>query len=145
MIYCTDMNPENEVKIVIVVKSTLGIGLAANRAAVLATGLAAHVPNMIGQNLTTKDGATLLGFTQIPIPILAARPETSFLEMAKRSEQLGCQVLVFLTRAQGMRSYDEYIRSVAQTDFAELDIDAVAIYGDPKSVTKLTGNLPALR
>ncbi|MBI3385121.1 DUF2000 family protein [Candidatus Gottesmanbacteria bacterium] len=44
------MSDVDNVKVVIVVSSSLGIGLAANRAAVLATGLAAHVTNMIGQN-----------------------------------------------------------------------------------------------
>ena len=48
-------------KIIIVIDSSLGIGLSANRAAVLATGLAAHVPNMIGDNLMTLDGKTLQG------------------------------------------------------------------------------------
>lgn len=139
------MDANENVKIIIVIRSTLGIGLAANRAAVLATGLAAHVPNMIGQNLITKDGVNLLGFTQIPIPILASRPETSFLELAKKSEQLGCKIIVFLTRAQGMRSYEEYKNSIAQTNYNDLDIDAVAIFGDPKSVTRVTGNFPSLR
>ena len=139
------MNENKDLKLVIVINSSLGIGLAANRAAVLATGLAAHVPNMIGQNLNTKDGVTLLGFTQIHIPILASKPDTSFLELAKRSEQLGCKVIVFLTRAQGMKSYEEYKISIAQTNYVDLDVDAIAIYGDQKSVTKITGNLPALR
>ena len=139
------MNENKDLKLVIVINSSLGIGLAANRAAVLATGLAAHVPNMIGQNLNTKDGVTLFGFTQIPIPILASKPDTSFLELAKRSEQLGCKVIVFLTRAQGMKSYEEYKISIAQTNYVDLDVDAIAIYGDQKSVTKITGNLPALR
>jgi hypothetical protein len=136
---------DNNLKIVIVVSSSLGIGLAANRAAVLATGLAAHVPNMIGDDPVTKDGVSLLSFTQIPIPILASKPETSFHEIVKRSEELGCKSIVFLTRAQGMRSYEEYKLSISQTDFAQLDIDAIAIWGDSKSVTKITGNLPSLR
>ncbi|MBI3385122.1 DUF2000 family protein [Candidatus Gottesmanbacteria bacterium] len=95
--------------------------------------------------MTTKDGIALLGFTQIPIPILAAKPDTSFFELAKRSEELDCNVIVFLSRAQGMRSYEEYRLSIAETNYADLDIDAIAIWGDSKSVTKVTGNLPALR
>ncbi|MBI3379124.1 DUF2000 domain-containing protein [Candidatus Gottesmanbacteria bacterium] len=135
----------DDLKIVIVIDSTLGIGLSANRAAVLATGLTAHVPNMIGPDINTKDGKTLLGITQIPIPILASRSDTSFLSLANRSEGLGCKVILFLTRAQGLRSYDEYMDSVSQVNFDELDIDAIAIYGDTKAVTKITGNLPTLR
>ena len=132
-------------KVIIVVSSELGIGLAANRAAVLATGLAMHVPNLPGQNLKTKDNVELLGFTQIPIPILTARQNVSFHELANKSKELGCKVIVFLTRAQGMRSYEEYRISISETNSNELDIDAIAIYGDKKSVTKVTGNLPSLR
>jgi hypothetical protein len=139
------MNENEELKVVIVVSSSLGIGLAANRAAVLATGLAMHIPSLPGRNLITKDGIELLGFTQIPIPILTAKPEVSFLELAQKSEELGCKVIVFLTRAQGMRSYEEYKESVAQSNYADLDIDAISIFGDKKSVTKVTGNLPSLR
>ncbi len=136
---------DENLKIVIVIKSSLGIGLAANRAAVLATGLTGHVPNMIGEDLKTKDNLSLLGITQIPIPILASKEETSFIELAKKSEKLGCKVILYLTRAQGLHSYDEYKKSVAQTNFDDLDIDGIAIYGDKKLVTKLTGNLPSLR
>lgn len=139
------MSESKDLKVVIVINSSLGIGLAANRAAVLSTGLAAHIPNMIGSDLTTKDGVKLLSFTQIPIPILASKPDTSFFDLAEKSKQFGCETIVFLTRAQGMRSYEEYINSVAQSNYSELDIDAIAIYGDSKSVTRVTGNLPALR
>lgn len=134
-----------EVKTVIVIAQRLGIGLAANRAAVLATGLAAHVPNMIGSDVDTKDGKKILGFTQIPIPILVARPEVSLVELAKKSESVGCTTIVFLERAQGMRSYKEYLDSIKQTNYDDLDIDGIAISGDTKAVTKLTGNLPSLR
>lgn len=136
---------ENNIKAVIVVADSLGRGLAANRAAVLATGLAAHVPNMIGLNLKTKDEKELLSFTQVPIPVLSSKPDTNFIELAKKSEELGCKVIIFLTRAQGMKSYEEYRLSIAQSNYSELDIDAIAIYGDPKSVTRATGNLPSLR
>lgn len=136
---------DNNLKIVIVIDSSLGIGLAANRAAVLATGLAAHVPSMIGTNLKTNDGKELLGFTQIPIPILASKPDTSFITLAQKSEELGCHIIVFLRRAQGMRSYEEYKESVGQSKYSELDIDGLAIWGEAKLVTKVTGNLPALR
>lgn len=133
------------IKIVIVVAQNLGIGPAANRAAVLATGLAAHVPNMIGLDAMTKDGKKLPGFTQIPIPILVARPDISLVNLAEKSEAVGCTTIVFLARAQGMRSYQEYIESIKQSNYADLDIDGVAISGETKTVTKLTGNLPSLK
>lgn len=132
-------------KIVIVVAQHLGIGLAANRSACIATGLAAHVPNMIGSDIATKDGKNILGFTQIPMPILVARPDVSLLDLAERSEAAGCTTIIFLTRAQGLRSYKEYLESIKQTDYKNLDVDAVGIAGETKQVTKLTGNLPSLR
>lgn len=141
----TTPNTTNETKVVIIIASHLPIGLAANRAAVLATGLAAHVSKIIGSDLVTKDGITLLSFTQIPIPILTAKPEVPLLPLADKSKELGCQVIYFLSRAQGMRSYEEYKQSVAQSNYQELDVDAITIWGDKKMVTKVTGNLPALR
>jgi hypothetical protein len=135
--------PEN--KTVIIVSQHLTIGPAANRAAVLATGLAVHVPNMIGADIVTKDGKKLLGFTQIPIPILVARQDVSLVNLAEKSESSGCTTIVFLARAQGMRSYQEYIESIKQTNYVDLDIDAIAISGETKAVTRLTGNLPSLR
>jgi hypothetical protein len=140
----TDTDVQDK-KIVIVLSANLENGQAANRAAVLATGLAAHVPNMIGVDVTTKDGKTLLGITQIPIPILSTKPDTSLSVLASKSEELGCKVILFLSRVQGMTSYEEYIQSVGQTNYPDLDIDAIALYGDKKLVTKITGNLPALR
>lgn len=134
-----------DVKIVIILSSLLEKGPAANRAAVLSTGLAAHVPEMIGQDLTTKDGITLRGFTQIPIPILMTKTDISFFALADKAKKLDCHTIVFLSRAQGMRSYDEYKESVAGTNYADLDIDAIAIWGSTKSVTKITGNLPSFR
>lgn len=140
----TDIDIQDK-KIVIVISANLEKGQAANRAAVLATGLAAHVPHMIGVDVTTKDRKTLLGITQIPIPILTTKPDTSLSVIVNKSQELGCMVILFLSRVQGMTSYEEYIQSIGQTNYQDLDIDAIALYGDKKSITKITGNLPSLR
>lgn len=141
------MQKINEIseKIVIVVSPNLERGLAANRAAVLATGLVAGKPEMIGSDLKTKDGITILGFTQMPIPILTSKPEQSLLKMADECKKLDCQVYLFLTRAQGMRSYEEYRKSVSESNYSDLDVDAIAISGTKKSVNAITGSLPMLR
>ena len=136
-------DPNN--KAVIVVSSRLEKGAAANRAACLATGLVGGKPEMIGTDLKTKDGQIILGFTQIPIPILTCKPEQSLLEMADKAKGLDCKVYLFLTRAQGMRSYEEYRQSVAETKYADLDVDGIAISGPNKAVNSVTGSLPMLR
>jgi hypothetical protein len=140
-----EIQPAAEYKAVIVLSPRLTIGPAANRAAVLSTGLVAHAPEIIGQNPCTKDGISLLGFTKVPIPILTSRPDQSLLELADEGKKRNCITIVFLSRAQGMRSYDEYLRSISGTNYADLDVDAVALYGTKKAINSLTGNLPALR
>ena len=141
----SDTQPATEIKAVIVLSPRLTIGPAANRAAVLSTGLVAHAPEIIGQNPSTKDKISLLGFTKVPIPILTSRPDQSLVELADEGKKKNLITIVFLSRAQGMRSYDEYLKSVSETNYAELDVDAVAFYGTKKAVNSLTGNLPALR
>ena len=132
-------------KTVIILDNKLDKGPSANRAAVIATGLAAHVPNMIGSDIITKDNKKILGFTQIPIPILVTRDDVPLLDLAQKSGEKGCITIIFLSRAQGMRSYREYIDTIKQTEYKDLDIDALGISGDTKQVTKLTGNLPSLK
>lgn len=120
-------------------------GAAANHCAVLATGLVARHPEIMGRNLITSDGQEILGFTKQPIVVLAARPAQDLNDFAREAQSLGCTTLVFLGRAQGMRSYDAYVESVSTTPAAKLDVDACLIYGPKKAVNKLAGSLPSLK
>jgi hypothetical protein len=131
-------------RIALVLHPDLDRGAAGNRCAVLATGLAAHHPEIIGADLITKDGLSLPGFTKVPIAVLAAKDQPLH-ELATRARALGCTTLVFLSRAQGMRSYNAYAESVAQSASDELDVDAVAVFGPKKAVNSLVGALPCLR
>lgn len=131
-------------RIALVLHPDLDRGAAGNRCAVLATGLAAHHPEIIGADLVTRDGLSLPGFTKVPIAILAGK-DRPLHELASQARALGCTTLVFLSRAQGMRSYDAYAESVAQSGCDELDIDAFAIFGTKKAVNSLVGALPCLR
>ena len=65
--------------------------------------------------------------------------------MADKAKSLECKVYLFLERAQGMRSYEEYKQSIAQTNYADLDVDGIAMYGPNKAVNSVTGSLPMLR
>ena len=102
-----------ENKIAMVVTPDLGKGQVANRTAVLATGLAAHHPEIIGANLVTADGLNLLGFTKVPIVVLVAKDSASIPNLFAKCREQECTTLIYLSRAQGMRSYAEYTRSVA--------------------------------
>jgi hypothetical protein len=131
-------------RIALIVDQSLDRGAVGNRCAVLSTGLAARHPEIIGSDLLTSDGVRLPGFTKVPMAVLVGRDQP-LREMAKRARASGCTTLVFLSRAQGMRSYDAYKNSVAQTDEENLDVDAVAIFGPKKAVNSIVGALPCLR
>lgn len=131
-------------RIAVVLDQSLDRGAAGNRCAVLSTGLAARHPEIIGSDLVTADGVPLPGFTKVPMAVLMGKDQP-LLELANRARGLGCTTLVFLARAQGMRSYDAYRDSVAQTQAADLDVDAFAIFGPKKAVNSVIGALPCLR
>lgn len=131
-------------RIALVIDKSLDRGAAGNRCAVLSTGLAARHPEIIGPDLTTADGVNLCGFTKVPMAVLVGKDQP-LRELAERARTLGCTTLVFLSRAQGMRSYEAYRDSVAQTPAVELDVDAFAIFGPKKTVNSVIGALPCLR
>lgn len=136
---------KEDVKIVMVLAPHLEKGPLTNRAAVLATGLVGKFPAIVGKDVVSKDGQVIPGITQIPIPILAARPGQSLKELAAKGQGLGCSTLVFITKAQGLHSYNEYEQYVSQTAYVDIEIDAIALHGPKKLVDKVTGNLPMLR
>jgi hypothetical protein len=131
-------------RIALVLDQALDRGAVGNRCAVLATGLAARHPEIIGADLTTADGLPLPGFTKVPMSVLVGKGQP-LSEMASRARERGCTTLIFLSRAQGMRSYEAYRESVAQTQTADLDVDAFAIFGPKKAVNSIVGALPCLR
>jgi hypothetical protein len=53
--------------------------------------------------------------------------------------------MVYLSRAQGLRSYAQYTESIARDRFEELDVDGLILYGSKKRVNKVTGNLALIR
>jgi len=123
----------------------LNIGGIANRCAVLSTGFAVQHSEIIGVNPITSDGIKLNGFTELPIVILSAKDEPSLKDIEEKARKLDCSTFIFLTRAEGVRSYSAYVESIANSNSYELDIDAILIYGDKKKVNKTTGSLPMLR
>lgn len=132
-------------KIAMVMDSSMAPGMLANRAAVMATGLAAKHREIVGEDIVTKDGAILPGITKVPISVLQARDRNDIPALTDKARTLGCTVLVYLSRAQGLRSYEEYMAAVGSLMADNLDIDSLLVFGPRKSVNKVTGNLPMLR
>ena len=127
-------------RIAIILDPDLAVGQMANRAAVLATGLTARHPEIVGPELETADGRRLQGITKVPMAVLAARDAAEVRRLTLKADQLGCTLMVYLSRAQGLRSYEAYQTSIARDRFDELDVDGVILYGPKKRVNKVTGN-----
>jgi len=132
-------------KIVIVMSSTLPRGASDNRAAVLATGLAFKHPEIIGPPPVTADGVEISAFTSMPIVVLSTPSDCSLVELSQRATTAGCTCLIFLQRAQGMRSYEAYRESISSSRFDTLDIDAALFLGEKRIINKLTGSFPSFR
>jgi hypothetical protein len=132
-------------KLVIVIASNLATGMVANRCAALSVGITSAHPEIVGYPTETSDGIVLGAITRMPIPILIAKDIQVLPEIENKARSQGCTTLVYLSRAQGLRSYQAYLDSIKSTSYADLDIDAIAIYGEKKTVSSLTGSLPILR
>ena len=77
--------------------------------------------------------------------ILAAEDADHVRQLTRKADQLGCSLMVYLARAQGLRSYEAYQASIARDRFDELDVDGVILYGPKRRVNKVTGNLALIR
>jgi hypothetical protein len=132
-------------KIAIVMDGSMAPGMLANRAAVIATGLAARHGEIVGADIVTKDGVPLPGITKVPISVLQARNRNDIPALTDKARTLGCTVVVYLSRAQGLRSYEAYMAAIGGLTADRLDIDTLLVFGPRKSVNKITGNLPMLR
>ena len=132
-------------RIAIILDPKLAVGQMANRAAVLATGLTARHPEIVGPQLETADGRRLQGITKVPMAVLAAKDTAEVRRLTLKADRLGCTLMVYLSRAQGLRSYAAYTESIAQDRFEELDVDGLILYGPKKRVNKVTGNLALIR
>ena len=140
-----DTSELSDLKCVIVIDHTLSRGQAANRAAVLTSGIMNLHPEMIGRDIVTKDGHKVNAISRVPIPILMTGGDFSFFQTIKEAEQGGCQVVLYFGYAQGLRSYKAYEEYISDKELSSLDIDGILLYGPKKRVNRLTGRLPMLK
>jgi hypothetical protein len=72
----------------------------------------------------------------------------SVAEIAARAEDpafADLLVVDYPVVGQATRDYDEYLAMLASIDGASMQRLGIALYGDPRAVARLTGNLPLLR
>lgn len=140
------MDMDNE-KCVIVIDESLPPGIIANTAAILGITLGAKMPDVVGRDVPDAEGNAHSGIIQFPVPIL--KGDTKKLkELRKKLFDARFNDLTavdFSDLAQSCKTYDEFISRMASCPEQELRYIGMAICGDKKKVSKLTGNMPLLR
>lgn len=136
-----------EKKCVMILDEELPAGVLANAAGILGMTLGKHIPEMIGPDVTDKNGRAHLGITAYPVPILKAGKD----KLRQIREQLyepdfdGCVAVDFSDVAQSCRTYEEFTDRAAAAEGESITYLGIGIWGTKKQVNRLTGSLPLLR
>lgn len=143
----------NRTKSVIVIDASLALGVQVNAAAILAATLGQRVESLIGSDVADASGEMHLGLIHVPLPVLVASNEKIAEIRNKATALIGegdddtAKIIVadFSKPAQVARTYEEYTESIGGLAPDEIEYLGVALYGDAKQVSKLTGSLSLLR
>lgn len=131
-------------KIVIVLAHDMPAPIAANTAALLALSIGAQHPEIIGADTPDATGTVHRGISGVPVPVLSA-PHQELAYLAATAHAQGLDVVDFTSTAARARTYDTYTVEMAATPTTDLDYQGLALIGDKKTVTSLTGALPLMR
>lgn len=138
---------EPEQKCVVVIDSSLPLGLIANTAAMLGIPLGKLHPPMVGEDVTDASGKTHAGISMYPISMLKG-DEALLKDLRLRlfePEFAGLTVVDFSDVAQKINVYADYAKKSAETPEREHVYYGIALFGDKKKINRLTGMLPLLR
>lgn len=128
-------------KIVMVVNSDLGPGLAANTAAVLGISLGHLDAEIIGPDLFDRSRTCHPGITRRNIPVLAADSGTIKAIFKKGQDTEELEILGFNTIAHRCRDYAAYAAKLAKARTCDLDFSGLCLRGSKAAVNSLTGSL----
>ena len=137
----------NNTKCVMIIDENLPVGVIANTAAILGITFGKRFPEAVGTDVTDKSGNAHLGIIEFPVPILKGSPEL-IREIRQRlytKEFEDVTAVDFSETAQGCRTYDEFVRKIAETEEEKLLYLGIGLLGGKKKVNKLTGSLPLLK
>lgn len=140
------MDYETE-KCVLILDADMPAGLLANTAAILGITLGRQLPEAVGGDVTDGSGQTHLGITAFPVPVLRGTAESlqSLRQRLGQPEFRDLTVADFSQLAQSCRTYGEFQEKMARTAGEDLRYLGLAICGDKRKVSRLTGSLPLLR
>lgn len=134
-------------KCVIVIDSELNTGLIANTSAVLALTVGRRLEEIVGDDTLDASGVSHIGITNIPIPILKASSEWLLQTRLKLTNLEYSDLLVvdFSDAAQTTKNYEDYRSKISNLETEKMKYLGIAIFGNHKKVSRLTGNLSLLR
>lgn len=130
-------------KCVLIIDKDLPLGVIANTAAVLTLSLGKAHPELVGENITNRDGGEHLGITRIPIPILAS--SNSELKVIRDKLQPVTTLVDFSNVAKNTKNYEEYSSAIAEAEAKDIEYLGIAVYGNKKVIAKYTGNMRLMR
>jgi hypothetical protein len=129
------------IRCVLVIDPDLPRWLIVNAAAVLGVAIGANGRVPLGPSVRDVRGSDHPGIGALPLPILAA-PEVDLPLLRQKALSAGLFVVDFNSVARDSRVYPEYEKQLALSEPSYLGL---AIHGDAKLVTSVTGNLRSLR
>lgn len=134
-------------KCVMVLDDALPLGLLANTAAILGITMGMKRPDVVGEAVLDRDGNGHTGIIRVPVPIL--KGNTEILRKLRRelfsAEYADLTVVDFTELAQRCKTYGEFTEQMAACAEHDLRYLGIAICGDRKKVSRLTGSLPLLK
>lgn len=140
------MDHQNE-KCVMIIDGALPPGMAANTAAILGITLGKQAPQAVGEDVLDSAGRRHPGIIAFPVPILRGDGQSirALREKLYEPQYAALTVADFSGFAQGCRTYAEYMDGLRAVPEEGLRYLGIAICGEKKLVSKLTGSLPLLR
>lgn len=134
-------------KCVIILDGGLPMGVAANTAAILGITMGRTRPDVVGCDARDGGGRSHAGIIRFPVPVLRGTPEILYEIHARLSEPpfSGLTAVDFTSLAQGCRTYEEFMEKMPDCPPEELRYMGLALCGEGKLVSRLTGSLPLLR
>ncbi len=137
----------NSTKCVMIIDEKLPAGVIANTAAILGITLGKRFPEAVGTDVSDKSGNAHLGIIEFPVPILRGSPQL-IREVRQRlytKEFKDVTAVDFSDTAQGCKTYDEFVKKIAETEEENLLYLGIGLFGAKKKINKLTGSLPLLK
>ncbi|MFC4160304.1 DUF2000 domain-containing protein [Chitinimonas lacunae] len=135
-----------ENKCVLIVDETMPLGAIANTAAVLSATIGKLRPEMIGRDLPDSNGFMHQGITTMPIPILKGNgPLLKRMRSQLKEFEPDLLVVDVISATRTTKSYEEYAEVLKESPEEEIEYFGLALFGEKKLVTSLTGSLGLLR